>query len=96
MTRPVQRYRIPLALTAALLAARVAAAPPLTDPVGRTLPRGLHLQAPPLYLMLGPLFTVWDGASMLSMTRLHGFLLGTALLYLLWRLGRLALRSTNR
>ncbi len=95
MTRPAPRFRIPLALTAALLAARVVAAPPLTDPVGGLLPGGLHLQAPPLYLVLGPLFSLWDGASMLSMTRLHGFLLGTGLLYLLWRLARPALRRNR-
>jgi hypothetical protein len=95
MSRLASRFRIPLALTAALLAARVVAAPALTDPVGAPVPAGLHLQAPPLYLLLGPLFSVWDGASMLSMTRLHGFLLGTGLLYLLWRLTRLS-RSRNR
>jgi hypothetical protein len=95
MTRPASRFRIPLALTAALLAARVVAAPALTDPVGSALPAGLHLQAPGLYLALGPLFSIWDGASMLSMTRLHGFLVGTALLYLLWRLARVSLSRTR-
>ena len=90
------RYRIPLALTAILLAARVLAAPALSDPVGAAVPAGVHLEAPALYLILGPLFSLWDGASMLSMTRLHGFLLGTALLYLLWRLARLARRRTLR
>ncbi|HEY9443852.1 MAG TPA: hypothetical protein VIQ25_11515, partial [Gemmatimonadales bacterium] len=69
--------------------------PPLSDPVGAPVPASLHLHAPPLYLLLGPLFSLWDGASMLSMTRLHGFLLGTALLYLLCRLARLP-RSRNR
>jgi len=95
MSRLATRFRIPLALTAALLAARLAAAPPLSDPVGAPVPASLHLHAPPLYLLLGPLFSLWDGASMLSMTRLHGFLLGTALLYLLCRLARLP-RSRNR
>jgi len=95
MSRLATRFRIPLALTAALRAARLAAAPPLADPVGAPVPAGLHLHAPPLYLLLGPLFSLWDGASMLSMTRLHGLLLGTALLYLLWRLARLA-RRRNR
>jgi hypothetical protein len=83
------RYRVPLVLTAILLVARVLAAPPLSDPVGAPVPTGVHLEAPALYLILGPLFSLWDGASMLSMTRLHGFLLGTALLYLLWRAARL-------
>jgi hypothetical protein len=95
MSRLAPRYRIPLALSLALLAARLGAAAPLTDPLGAPLPAGLHLRAPALYLVGGPLFSVWDGASMLSMTRLHGFLLGTGLLYLLWRLARLT-RSGNR
>ncbi|HKU60581.1 MAG TPA: hypothetical protein VJQ44_05135 [Gemmatimonadales bacterium] len=95
MTRPAPRFRIALALTAALLAARALAAAPLTDPLGSPLPVGLHLHAPALYLVLGPLFSIWDGASMLSMTRLHGFLLGTALLYLLWRLARVAFGRTG-
>jgi hypothetical protein len=90
------RYRVPLGLTAILLAARVLAAPPLSDPVGAPVPAGVHLQAPALYVLLGPLFSLWDGASMLSMTRLHGFLLGTALLYLLWRAARLARRRPLR
>jgi hypothetical protein len=83
------RYRIPVALTVILLAARVLAAPALSDPVGAPVPPGVHLEAPALYLLLGPLFSLWDSASMLSMTRLHGFLLGTALLYLLWRVAHL-------
>jgi hypothetical protein len=84
------RYRVPLALTAILLAARVLAAPPLSDPAGSPVPAAVHLQAPALYVMLGPLFSLWDGASMLSMTRLHGLLLGLAVLYLLWRAARIA------
>lgn len=95
MHRFALRFRVPLALTAALLTARLVAAPPLSDPLGSPLPAGLHLQAPALYLALGPLFSVWDSASMLSMTRLYGFLLGTALLYLLWRAGRGALGRTR-
>jgi len=44
---------------------------------------------PWLYLALAPLFTLWDGVSMLSMGRLRGFLFGLAALYLAWRIGRL-------
>ena len=95
MSRIAPHYRIPLALSVALLAARLVAAPPLVDPLGGPVPTGLQLKAPALYLVFGPLFSVWDGASMLSMNRLHGFLLGTALLYLVWRLARLT-RSRNR
>jgi hypothetical protein len=41
-----------------------------------------------LYLVLAPLFTLWDGISMLSMSRLHGFLIGLLVLYLAWRITR--------
>ena len=44
---------------------------------------------PPAYLILAPLFTLWDGVSMLSMSRLRGFLAGLAGLYLVWRVARL-------
>jgi hypothetical protein len=44
---------------------------------------------PWLYLSLAPLFTLWDGVSMLSMSRLQGFLFGLAVFYLAWRVGRL-------
>src|SRR4051812_3749561 len=95
MSRLAPRYRIPLALSLALVAARLVSAAPLTDPLGAPLPAGLPLRAPALYLVAGPPFSGWGGASMLSMTPLHGVLLGTALLYLLWRLVRLT-RSGNR
>jgi hypothetical protein len=36
-------------------------------------------------MLLAPLFSLWDGLSMLSMTRLHGFLAGLAVLYVVWR-----------
>jgi hypothetical protein len=77
---------VPLGLTVGLLAARAAAAPPLGDPLGAPLPPSLHLSYPPLYLALAPLFTLWDGVSMLSMSRLYGFLAGGAMLYVAWRL----------
>lgn len=72
-------------ITLALLAARLFAAPALTDPTGAALPTGLGLKAPPLYLALAPLFSLWDGVGMLSLSRLRGFLAGLGLLYLLWR-----------
>ena len=43
-----------------------------------------------MYLLLAPLFTLWDGISMLSMSRLVGFLTGLAVLYLGWRVVRAA------
>jgi hypothetical protein len=88
LRRPAPGIAFPLLLTAALLSARVAAAPPLTDPTGAELPHSVHLSAPWLYLLLAPIFTLWDGLSMLSMSRLRGFLLGVATLYLAWRVGR--------
>jgi hypothetical protein len=85
MTR-ISRVVVPALLTAALVAARLAAVPALSDPVAGAAPSSLHLEAPWLYLGLAPLFTLWDGISMLSMSRLKGFLAGLALLYLIWRL----------
>ncbi len=38
--------------------------------------------------MLAPVYSLWDGASMLSLSRLEGFLLGLALLFLAYRVGR--------
>ncbi|MGH7497344.1 MAG: hypothetical protein ACREL3_00660, partial [Gemmatimonadales bacterium] len=86
------RPGVPLALSAALLAARIAAVPELSDPTGAALSPSLHLHEPLVYLLLAPLFSLWDGVSMLSMSRLGGFLAGIAILYLLWRLGH-ALRG---
>lgn len=83
---------LPLGLTAGLLAARAAAAPALSDPLGAELPASLHLSYPPLYVLLAPLFTAWDGVSMLSMSRLEGFLLGLLVLYVVWRGGRILWR----
>ena len=80
--------RLPLLailLTLGLLAARVLRAPGLSDPVGNPLPEGLHLEVPALHLILSPLFDLWDGVSMLSMTRLKGFLAGLGILFILWR-----------
>ena len=75
-------------LTLLLLASRLSAVPPLSDPLGGHIPDSLRLSVPPLYLVLAPLFTLWDGISMLSMTRLHGFLVGLAGLYLVGRIVR--------
>ena len=79
----------PLGLTALLLCARLVAVPALSDPVAGSADPSLHLAVPWLYLALAPLFTLWDGVSMLSIGRLRGFLFGLAALYLLWRIGRL-------
>jgi hypothetical protein len=72
-------------LSVLLLAARVAAVPELSDPVRGATPPGLHLGTPVLYLILAPVFSLWDGISMLSMSRLKGFLIGLVLLYVAWR-----------
>jgi hypothetical protein len=80
------RFRIPLAITVLLLGARLAAVPPLADPVAGPAPDSLRLSVPALYLLFAPVFSLWDGISMLSMRRLVGLLSGMALLYLLWRM----------
>jgi hypothetical protein len=70
--------------------------PALSDPVAGAVAPSLYLKIPPLYLVLAPLFTLWDGVSMLSMSRLIGFLGGLVILYLTWRLLRAAwLRYTG-
>jgi hypothetical protein len=88
MNRQAARLLAPALLILALFGARLAAVPALTDPVMGTLQPSIHLYIPPIYLLLAPVFTVWDGISMLSMSRLRGFLQGLVGLYFLWRLGR--------
>jgi hypothetical protein len=77
-----------LALTAGLLLARAWHTPALGDPLGDPLPPDLHLAFPLTYVLFAPLFTLWDGVSMLSMSRLQGFLTGLTVLYVAWRGGR--------
>jgi hypothetical protein len=84
MSRPY-RFGVPAVLTAALLATRLASLPALSDPVTGAAPATLHLEAPWPYLVFAPVFTLWDGVSMLSMSRLNGFLVGLGVLYLVLR-----------
>lgn len=77
---------LPILLTLGLLAARILRAPVLSDPTGNPLPDGVHLAYPATNLVLAPLFDLWDGVSMLSMTRLKGLVAGLALLLLAWRI----------
>jgi hypothetical protein len=82
---PITRFTVPFGLTVLLLCARLGSAPALSDPLTGAAPPSLHLAVPWLYLILAPLFTLWDGASMLSMSRLHGLLTGLVMFYLIWR-----------
>jgi hypothetical protein len=82
------RLGSPLVLTGLILVARLASAPALSDPVAGAAPDALYLKIQWVYLVFAPLFTLWDGVSMLSMTRLVGFLGGMVALYLLWRIIR--------
>ncbi len=86
-------FSVPFALTAGLAGSRLAAVPELSGPLGILSP-SLHLVAPWPYLLAAPLFTLWDGVSMLSMSRLYGFLAGLAVLYVIWRVAR-ALRRRS-
>ena len=79
-------------MTVLLLCARLWPAATLYDPVSGTVPPALYLKIPWTYLVLAPLFTLWDGVSMLSMSRLIGFLSGLVVLYVVWRLIRGAWR----
>jgi len=87
---------VPLGLTALLLCARLVSVPALSDPVAGAASPSLSLSVPWLYLVLAPLFTLWDGASMLTMVRLKGFLVGLVALYLAWRVGRLVWPRRDR
>jgi hypothetical protein len=82
-----QRHRVSLALAISviLLLAQLASVPALSDPVAGAAPASLHLETPWLYFVLAPVFTLWDGVSLLSMSRLEGFLLGLVAMYLVWR-----------
>jgi hypothetical protein len=84
----LSQWGLPFTGTLVLLVARLVPAPPLTDPVSGAIPPGVYLHTPLLYLILAPLFTLWDGVSMLSLSRLRGFLIGLAVLYLLWAVYR--------
>lgn len=81
-------YAAAMGLTAAVLLARLVPAPPLTDPTGGVLPVGLGLEVPGLYVLLAPIFMVWDGVALLSKSRMEGFLLGVIAGYVLWRAAR--------
>jgi hypothetical protein len=87
--RSISGLAVPLGLTGLLLCARLVSVPALSDPVSGTAPPSLSLAVPWLYLALAPLFSLWDGVSMLSMGRLQGFLFGLVAFYLAWRVGRL-------
>ncbi|MEP6571774.1 MAG: hypothetical protein ABJD11_03730 [Gemmatimonadota bacterium] len=78
--------RIAIALTVTILLARLFAIPPLTDPTGAPLAPQMHLVTPLLYLIAAPVFTLWDGITMLSMSLLHDLLWGLAVLYFVSRL----------
>ena len=73
------------ALSTALLTARyIFPVAPLRDPAGELLPPGAVLHFPALNLLLAPLFDLWDGVTLLSMGRLHSFLIGTLVLGAAW------------
>ena len=89
------RLLSPWVLTGLILAARLASVPSLSDPVAGPAPAALYLKIPWVYLVFAPVFTLWDGVSMLSMTRLVAFLGGTVALYLFWRVTRWLLPGKN-
>jgi hypothetical protein len=93
--RPRITAVVPAGLILLLLVARLVAAPALTDPVTGSAPPQLHLTVPAMYLLFAPLFTMWDAASMLSMSRLYGLLVGLVLIYVLWRVLRGIRRTTG-
>jgi hypothetical protein len=75
-------------LSLLLLLAKLAfPVPALSDPTGAPLPAGVHLAFPLLNLLLAPLFDLWDGVTLLAMSRLNAFLLGAVTLGALWSVG---------
>jgi hypothetical protein len=88
------RIGLAAVLTALVVAAQLDAVAPLTDPLTNAAPDSLHLQTPWLYVALAPLFTLWDGVSMLSLTRMEWFLIGLAALYSISRLLAIARRRS--
>jgi hypothetical protein len=72
-------------LTALILGARLLfPASPLSDPAGDAIPAGATLDFPLLNLILAPLFDLWDGVTLLAMSRLHAFLIGALVLASGW------------
>ena len=94
--RQISSLAGPLILAGLLLCARIVSVPALHDPVAGSAPAAAYLNIPPTYLILAPLFTLWDGVSMLSMRRLTGFLIGLVVLYLLWRVAGAIRRRAGR
>jgi hypothetical protein len=84
-----------LVLTALLVAARILAVPTLQDPTGAAVDPSFHLHTPALYFLFTPLFSIWDGITLLSFERLKAFLWGTGLLYVAWRLLRRPAGATS-
>lgn len=80
--------RHPPALAVSLLALLAAAlpVPPLSIATGEPLPAEWVLQRGVFYALLAPLVTLWDQVSLLSLSRLRGFLAGLLLLFLAWRI----------
>lgn len=73
-------------LSVAILVARLGfPAAALSDPAGNALPPGIQLSFPLLNILFAPLFDAWDGVTLLAMPRLHAFLTGVGVLYLVWR-----------
>lgn len=60
--------------------------PAISDPAGALLPAGLTLSFPTLNLVLAPLFDLWDGVTLLAMSRLHAFLVLAVGLIAAWSL----------
>ena len=61
--------------------------PALSDPTGAALPEGVRLAFPTLNILLAPLFDLWDGVTMLAMSRLRAFLVGALILGAAWSIG---------
>ena len=73
--------RLPLALLALVVLGALFATPPLHDAVSGTHVPSTHLHQPLGYLLLAPLFGIWDTLSLLTVSQHYAVLVTLALLY---------------
>lgn len=88
-------HQVAFLVTGSMGLAQVLRVTPLIDPLGGPLPDAWGLAYPAGYLLLAPLFTLWDAIALLPMSRITGFLAGLGLAFLVWRV-RVRLRARVR
>lgn len=82
----VRRHPVAAVLSGMLLMGWAVPVTPLSIATGDSVPSGWMLHRGVAYALLAPLVTLWDQVSLLSLSRLRGFLAGLLLLFLAWRI----------